>query len=120
MHRFVLHLHSAYFRALFLTLPPTTTPSARSPDCSHLHIAHCVHIPAQLTAVTGLAITADHFRLFLCHLYYPAHYCYPPYLPHDDVDLSDEQSFALLSVGCLPLVEDQLTCTRRVGRKVAS
>ena len=102
VHKFVLHLHSAYFRALFLALPPATTPSAHSADCQHPHIAHCVHIPTQQEPATNSPLTADDFCELLCHLYYPAHYRYPLYLPHDDVDLSDEQSFAciLLAIRC--------------------
>ena len=66
-----------------------------------------MHTPKQQSPVTDWPVTADHFRLFLCHLYFPAHYRYPPYLPHDDVDLSD--TLALHSLVYPPLVQAELS-----------
>ena len=108
VHKLTLHLHSAYFRVLFDSLPPATTSSDRSSDCRHPHVVHCVHIPTQQEPISGGMITTDDFRLLLCHLYYPAHYRYPPLMPHDDVDVSDEQSFELHSVDYPPLVQAEL------------
>ena len=105
VHKFVLHHHSAYFRAYFQTLPPPAPPRGRqvkrrkakrsnSPaadegkeDCDHPSIAHCIHLPQQSMLVQKKPVTAAHFRLFLCHLYFSSHYSYPPFLPKADVDL---------------------------------
>ena len=116
VHKLTLHTHSAYFRALFLMLPPTTTPSDRSPDCSHPHTVHCVHIPTQKQSVRNLPVTASSFRLFLCHLYFPAHYRYPPYLPHDDVDLSDELAPLVLALDYPPLEKAELSVLPASGQ----
>lgn len=37
--------------------------------------------------VVNRPVTADDFRLFLCHLHFASHYCYPPYLPKTDINL---------------------------------
>ena len=102
VHKFVLHHHSAYFRAYFLTLSPQSdvyidvdirpasdsSPAIKRPKrCNHPTIAHCIHLPQQITLVDKDDVDADDFELFLCHLYFSAHYCYPPCLPKTDIDL---------------------------------
>ena len=107
VHRLVLHYHSAYFRTYFQTLSSSTasastTPSSDSaPACNHPSIAHSIHLPQQTTLVEKTPVTAADFRLFLCHLYFCSHYCYPPYLPQDDIDLN---SAAPLSLSFPPVV----------------
>lgn len=39
------------------------------------------------TSPATVPVTAASFRLFLCHLYFGSHYCYPPLLPKTDIDL---------------------------------
>ena len=85
VHKLVLHHHSAYFRRRFETL------SAMSAPCSsHPNTAYCIHVQREATLVSYKAVTADDFRLFLCHLYFSDHYCYPPHLPDTDVDLDED------------------------------
>ena len=94
IHRFVLHFHSTFFRTYFETLSRAThdsSPSSkRARRCNHPHIDDCYQMLRQIQLVTKEAVTADDFRLFLCHLYFGAHYCYPPYLPLTDVDLDSD------------------------------
>ena len=96
VHKLILHQHSAYFKAYFDTLPSTSTASPSDnntlvdPPCNHPQIAHCIHLPQQTTLVLETSVTAAHFELFLCHLYFSAHYCYPPYLPRTDIDLDSD------------------------------
>ena len=90
VHTFVLHHHSAYFRAYFQTLSQLSASPLSSDDkqpCNHPHIAHCIHLPHQTELVCGGGVTAAEFREFLCHLYFSAHYCYPPFSPKTHVDL---------------------------------
>ena len=105
VHKLILHQHSAYFRTYFETLPPAALPTGRpakrrkakrsaSPvaaegkeKCDHPSIAHCIHLPRQTKLVEQKAVTAAEFELFLRHLYFSAHYCYPSYLPKTDIDL---------------------------------
>ena len=107
VHKFMLHHHSAYFRTYLETLSPpatsqhTTTASTKerkrksSRSCNHSSIEHCVHLPQQTTLVDKKAVTAAHFRFFLCHLYFGTHYCYPPYLPEADIDLDNPPPVSL-------------------------
>ena len=94
VHKVFLHHHSAYFRSYFdtLTAPPESSdPTSKKPKrCNHPSIPHCIHLPQQTTLVEQTAVTAADFRLFLCHLYFSAHYCYPPHLPKTDIDLDTE------------------------------
>ena len=95
VHKFVLHHHSAYFNAYFRTLTNTASSSSPSSDdaqlCKiHPQIAHCIHLPQQARLAGGEEVDADDFCLFLCHLYFSSHYCYPPYLPLTDVDLDGD------------------------------
>ena len=101
VHKFVLHYHSAYFRAYFETLSNSSSSSSSDnsqPPCSHPHIAHCIHLPQQTEVVENEPVTAADFRLFLCHLYFASHYRYPPYLPKTDIDLELEADSAPLSL----------------------
>ena len=107
MHKFVLHQHSAYFRAYFQSLPvssPRRRPAKRAKrsrsaavdeakPCDHV-TAHCIHLPQQSRLVEKTAVTAADFRLFLCYLYFSAHYCYPPFLPKTDVALGGDEAEA--------------------------
>ena len=84
VHKFVLHHHSAYFRAYFKTLTQSLDSSIPPPtkkrrSCHHPSIAHCIHLPQQMYLVEeeGIVDAAD-FDLFLCHLYFSDRYCYPP------------------------------------------
>ena len=52
-------------------------------------------LPLQLTLVEKDLVTAAHLRLFLCHLYFGAHYCYPPYLPKTDIELNSPPPVSL-------------------------
>ena len=91
VHKLVLYHHSAYFRAYFQALLDSSSPSNGTQPCSsHPQIAHCIHLPRQTRLVEKTPVTADDFRLFLCHLYFSSHYCYPPYLPSADLDLSSD------------------------------
>ena len=92
VHNFILHCYSAYFRTYFDTLsesPDSNEPSAKkSKRCIHPFIACCIQLPQQTTLGEKTPVTASDFRHFLCHLYFASHYCYPPYLPKTDIDLS--------------------------------
>ena len=107
VHKFVLHHHSTYFRTHFETLlqasQDSSSSSSNAPQqpCSHPSIAHCIHLPLQTRLVEGGLVTAADLRLFLCHLYFSAHYCYPPFLPLTDVDLDDD--FPPLSLHFTPV-----------------
>ena len=109
VHKQILHHHSAYFRAYFLTLSPppsrskapkrrrakrSSTPLSEeeAETCNHPSVPHCIHLPQQTTLVAETVVTAACFDLFLRHLYFSAHYCYPPYLPKTDVELSADPS----------------------------
>ena len=87
VHEFVLHQHSAYFRTYFdtLSLPSRSKAKKRKKSgpnsCQHAHIAHCIRLPSQTTLVREGSMTAADMDLFLHHLYFAAHYCYPPYPP---------------------------------------
>ena len=116
VHKFLLHAHSAYFRALFDTLPPPGTPTEQLSGCNHPAIALCVHIPVQTQPVTQSLVRVDSFRLFLCHLYFPAHYRYPPYLPHGDVDLDAETTPQLLPHSSPPLQQSELRLHPAAGQ----
>ena len=94
VHKFVLHHHSAYFRTYFDTLPAPSCSSCKkrkrgnpTSSCQHTHIAHCIRLPSQTTLVARRLVTAADMDLFLRHLYFAAHYCYPPFLPKTDVDI---------------------------------
>ena len=93
VHKLILHHHSAYFRAYFQSLSrssenSSTGPSSeRSKRCCHPSITHCIDLPQQITLVEQTAVTAADLQLFLRHLYFSHHYCYPPYLPKTDIDL---------------------------------
>ena len=113
VHKFVLHHHSAYFRTYFLTLPAlprgrsatkkrkkakrssaaSSNQSSSGSDsdspqsCRHPDIAHCIHLPQQTRLVEKIAATADDFDVFLRHLHFGLHYCYPLFLPKTDIDL---------------------------------
>ena len=107
VNKLVLYHHSAYFRTYFQTLPTAPSPSTSSKStkkrkraqrrssssaeeshqCDHPAIAHCIHLP-QLTMLVGKdEVHANDFRVFLCHLYFSHHYCYPPCLPKTDIEL---------------------------------
>ena len=98
-HKFVLHHHSAYFRTYFQMLstpsassstlsPSDSSPSSNSSQpCNHPTIAHCIHLPQQTTLVEQTPVMAGDFELFLDHLYFSSHYCYPPCLPKTEVHL---------------------------------
>ena len=104
VHKFVLHHHSAYFRAYFQTLSQSSSSSSSdaSQPCNHPSIADCIHLPQQTTLVEKELVTTTEFRLFLCHLYFGAHYCYPPFLPTTDVDF--EADLVPVSLHFLPVV----------------
>ena len=104
VHKLLLHHHSAYFRAYLLLLNSQGSPAsptrrrARSSTsfsvneeqhCDHPTIAHCIHLPQQTRLVEQTPVTAADLHLFLCHLYFRQHYCYPPYLPESDIDLNN-------------------------------
>ena len=92
MHKYVLYIHSAYFRAYFETLSPnSSSASDDSHDCHHPTIAHCIHLPQQSMLVTDEVVNVDTFDCFLRHLYFSSLYCYPPFLPKKDIDLKAEQ-----------------------------
>ena len=93
VHQQVLYHHSAYFRRHLegSAAADSSGPASNRPRrCNHPHIAHCIHLPQQTTLVAETVVTADDFQLFLCHLYFSAHYCYPPFLPKTDIDLDAE------------------------------
>ena len=83
VHTFVLHRHSAHFRAYFDTLDAAQPLTGCSSD--HPAVAYCVQLPLQMTLVGNKAVRAKDFELFLRHFYFGAHYCYPPFLPRADV-----------------------------------
>ena len=91
VHKFVLHQHSACFRAYLEAFIPRLTGSEQSSNeahsCDHAHIAHCIHLPQQTGLVQQIPVTAADLQLFLCHLYFASHYHYPPLLPRADIDL---------------------------------
>ena len=106
VHRATLHYHSAYFRAYFQlpSSPPhsststtrkrakrNSSPPAReeTQHCDHPTIVHCIRLTRQLRLVEQTPVTAANFRLFLCHLCFASLYCYPPWLPSNDIDLDD-------------------------------
>ena len=106
VHRFVLHYHSDFFRAHLDTVSRATHLPCRSSRqakaCNHPSIAHCIHLPRYTTPVPTRSITANDFRMFVCHLYFGSHYCYPPFLPKTDVDL--EAASLPVSLSFFPLL----------------
>lgn len=136
VHKFILFFRSSYFRTYFQTLSPpslgscstssasqsilpsnaicpapsatnNTSSYAKQQPCNHPSIAHCIHLPRQTTLVSKEAVDAEDFRLFLCHLYFSSHYCYPPFLPKTDINL-EAYSHLLpvsLSFPALPLID---------------
>ena len=83
VHKFVLFHHSPYFRAYIETLSDGQR-SCPPHECSdHPGIAHCIRLPDSCGKVEA---SADGFRLFLCHLYFPAHYLCTPYPVATHVD----------------------------------
>ena len=84
---------------------PTSTRTATAPTpCAHAGV-RCVHIPAQRTLVSGESISEADFDLFLRHLYFCAHYRFPPYLPVDDLPLGATSSPAITLPPYPPLTE---------------
>ena len=69
-----------------LVTTSASTGSSTPALCAHPGV-RCVHIPAQRTVISGEAITEADFELFLRHLYFCAHYRFPPFLPADDISL---------------------------------
>ena len=111
VHKFVLHHHSAYFRAYFQTLSPlsrcrhcgsATSSSNATEPCDHPTIAHCIHLPPVTKLVSGREVTANAFQLFLCHLYFASLFRYPPFLPTTDIDLNADPPPAVSL--CFPAV----------------
>ena len=86
----------AYLTAYTTASSPTSASSSASASsatdptacpCAHPSL-RCVHIPTQRTVISGEAITEVDFDLFLRHLYFCAHYRFPPFLPADDIHLT--------------------------------
>lgn len=98
------------------TVPPSssfsssTSPTAASTSavCTHAGL-RCVHIPPQRTVISGEAIPEADFDLFLRHLYFCAHYRFPPFLPADDLHLTASQPN--ISLPPYPELTEQMTST---------
>ena len=84
----ILAAHSTARLVCSAASSPSSTLTASTPSpCAHSGV-RCVHIPAQRTLVSGEPISEADFDLFLRHLYFCAHYRFPPYLPVDDLSLT--------------------------------
>ena len=113
--------HKRRTRPANLTVPtlapsPFPSPSSNLPEtspapcrCNPVGLS-CVHIPSQRTIISGEEITDGDFDLFFRHLYYAAHYRYPPFLPADDLDLTASPPPAVTLPPYPPLAE-QMTST---------
>ena len=78
VHKFLLTYHSSYFRAYILQLKGSERSYAADECDGHAGIAHCIRLPDDVME-SCRCNTADHFQLFLAHLYFAQHYCCPPY-----------------------------------------
>ena len=72
----------------------------------HARSTQCVHLASLPSGERDSTI--DELGLFLCHLYFPSHYRYPPYLPSVDIDLGPraETASPMFAVA-FPGVEDE-------------
>ena len=95
--------HSAS-SALASSFPGSTS----SAQCRHAAV-RCVHVPQQRTVISGEEITDADFDLFLRHLYFCAHYRYPPFLPATDVDLTATSPPPTTTLPPYPVLTEQLT-----------
>lgn len=103
VHKLVLEPKSEYFRAHF----QSDDVAVPGEGCVHSHpsVPHCLTVPDDLSQLlvpdVRFQVPPSSFALFLEHLYYPSHYCFPPYLPkvhlRDAVPDEDDQA-ALISL----------------------
>lgn len=103
VHKLVLEPKSEYFRAHF----QSDDVAVPGEGCVHSHpsVPHCLTVPDDLSQLlvpdVRFQVPPSSFALFLEHLYYPSHYCFPPYLPRvhlrDAVTEEDDQA-ALISL----------------------
>ena len=98
------HLRSRYelLSSFSITTPPISEPTSRclsAVDKQYFDTRHSTALqspvhrslhsrPTTDEPVGGDTVTAADFRLFLCHLYFASHYCYPSFLPPTKVYLA--------------------------------
>ena len=71
VHKFVLQYHSAYFRTYIEQLTPGQRAYSLDECDQHGATPYCIRIPS--TVVQDSA-SEEHFRVFLCQLYFARHY----------------------------------------------
>ena len=109
VHKLVLHHHSTYFRTYLDMLTTSSSGSATPFDtphsCDHSSVPHCIHVPQQTRLIERTPATAADFCLFLCHLYFASHYCYPPFLPKTDIELTTNSVPLTLDFTAVPWID---------------